>query len=56
MRRACPDSAVVQFPFEQVSGYYQYPPALASEMEEYLLGLLTPHIPRERIFRWEEST
>ena len=56
LRHALPDSPAVQFPFEQIQGYYQYPPELAGEMESEMVRLLLPCIPRDRIFRWEEST
>ena len=53
MRRCEPDSAVVQFPFRNEGGFYQYPPELMEEMERYLAERLTEHMPPERIFRWK---
>ncbi len=49
MRRAMPDSAIVQYPYENVGQVYQYPAALAAEMERFLREGL-PEIPAERIF------
>lgn len=49
MRRAMPDSAVVQYPYENVGQVYQYPAALAREMEKFLRDGL-PEIPDERVF------
>lgn len=53
MRKAMPDSAVVQFPYENHHGYYQYPEKLEEEMEEFLAERLKTVVPKERIFRWE---
>lgn len=53
MRRCEPDSAVVQFPFRNEGGVYQYPPELMEEMERFLTERLAEHVPRERIFRWK---
>lgn len=54
MRRQAPDSAVVQFPYENDGGVYQYPKKLLVQMEEYLVGKLLERIPREKIFLWEK--
>lgn len=53
MRRNAPDSQVVQFPYQNVGGVYQYPPQLREEMEQYLVERLLDYMPEERIFRWE---
>lgn len=55
LRRALPDSLVVQYPFENHGGYYQYPKALVEELEGFLLKRLEPLIGREKIFRWKEQ-
>ncbi len=44
---------MVQFPFRNEGGFYQYPPELMEEMERYLAERLTEHMPPERIFRWK---
>lgn len=49
MRRAMPDSAVVQYPYENQGQVYQYPAALAKEMEQFLRDGL-PEIPAEKVF------
>lgn len=52
MRKAASSSAVVQFPYENRDGVYQYPEGLRQEMENYLQGLLTEYISPDRIFVW----
>lgn len=49
-----PDSAVVQFPYQNDSGVYHYPTALMEEMEQYMMEKLAAYLPAERIFRWKE--
>lgn len=53
MRKAMPDSAVVQFPYENHQGYYQYPKKMEDEMEQFLEERLEKVAPGKRIFRWE---
>lgn len=55
MRKQEPDSAVVWFPFQNENGYYHYPKELMEEMEAFLVHQLEQKIPREKIFRWNES-
>ena len=50
MRRAMPDSAVVQYPYENTGAVYHYPASLAAEMERFLRDALLRHVPEERIF------
>lgn len=50
MRKAMPDSAVVQYPFENHNGYYQYPEELEGEMEEFLVNRLKKVLPEDKIF------
>ncbi|MCH5268451.1 MAG: radical SAM protein [Lachnospiraceae bacterium] len=54
MRKSAPLSPVVQFPYENRQGVYQYPEALKREMEDFLQGELEKHLPGEKIFHWEE--
>ena len=54
MRKQEPDCAVVWFPFENVSGYYQYPKKLMEEMECFMVCQLAQKIPEKKIFRWRE--
>lgn len=54
MRKNAPLSPVVQFPYENKKGVYQYPEAIRKEMEAFLQGELEKHLLRERIFHWEE--
>lgn len=53
MRRAMPESAVVQYPFELTEGYYHYPAAAAEEMEKFLSEEIRKRVPDADIFRWE---
>ena len=54
MRKNEPDSAVVQFPYQNDGGVYHYPAALMEEMEQYMTEKLAAYLPAERIFRWKE--
>ncbi len=54
MRKNEPDSAVVQFPYENDGGVYHYPERLTGRMEEHLVSALTAWIPRDKIFLWRE--
>jgi spore photoproduct lyase len=51
IRRLEPYDAVVQFPYVNQGGYYQYPPKLRREMEEYLIGELVKRIDRGKIYQ-----
>ena len=41
---------MVQFPFVNEGGIYQYPAFLLEQMEQYLVKELGKRIPRNRIF------
>lgn len=51
LRKCKPQAAVVQFPFENVGGFYQYPPQLLEEMETWLVKELEKRLPAEKIYR-----
>ena len=51
LRRVVPDSAVVQFPFENDAGVYHYPWDLMNEMEQFMEHQLTAWLPAEKIYR-----
>ena len=53
--RRSTESVVVQYPFVNVGGFYQYPPETAEEMENYMTELLLPYTDRAHIFRWREQ-
>ena len=53
MRKDMPRSAVVNFPYDNVNGYYQYPENIRKNMEEYMVKLLLKYIPEEKLFRWK---
>ncbi len=53
MRRNMPDSAVVQYPYENDHGVYHYSGRLTDEMEHWLVGRLTERVSEENIFRWD---
>lgn len=50
LRRVMPDSAVVQFPFENDEGVCHYPKELMEEMEELVAHQLRKWLPEEKIF------
>ena len=52
MRRNAPTSQIVQFPYQNVKGVYQYPSEILEEMEQYMTERLLQHIPETKIFRW----
>lgn len=54
MRKNAPDSAVVQYPYENCRGVYQYPEALMNEMEQFMTEQCRAVLPEEKIFRWKE--
>lgn len=56
MRRRFPESAVVQYPYETVNGYAQYPAAVKQEMEQFLRQLLAEHTVEEKIFLLEDKS
>ena len=55
MRKQYPDSAVVQFPYENARGICQYPKELAEEMEEFLVCRLKERMRKEQIFVWNQG-
>lgn len=54
MRKNAPDSAVVQFPFQNDGGVYHYSGELTEQMEQFLTARLKKKIPEEKIFLWEQ--
>ncbi len=55
MRKNAPNSAVVQFPYENDRGVYHYGDGLTQEMEGYLVERLLRYLPEEKIFLWEKE-
>ncbi len=53
MRKIEPDSAVVQFPYENTKGVYHYPTALMEQMEQHVVARLKEKVPEDKIFRWD---
>lgn len=51
LRKCKPGAAVIQFPFENVGGVYQYPRKLAVQMETWLVQELEKRLPMEKIYR-----
>jgi spore photoproduct lyase len=47
-----PDSAVVQYPYENDHGVYHYSRELTHEMETWMVERLCGKVPEEKIFRW----
>ena len=54
MRKNQPDSAVVQFPYQNDGGVYHYSQELTKQMEGFLTDRLKEKIPEEKIFLWKE--
>lgn len=54
MKRVMHDSAVVQFPFINQGGVYQYPEDIRHEMEEFMVNQISETIGREKIFLWKD--
>ena len=52
MRRAYPDSELAWYPYVIKDGVAQYEPGSDKEMQEYVCGLLSEHLGREKIFTW----
>lgn len=55
MRKNAPDSAVVQFPYENDGGVYHYGRKLTQEMEGHLTERLLAYLPKEKIFLWDKE-
>lgn len=52
LRKEMKNSAVVQYPFENRGGVYQYPSDLVQEMEGVVLDYLRQYLPEDKIFCW----
>ena len=52
MRRAYPASEVAWYPYVIRDGVAQYEPDADRKMQEFVCGLLSEHIGREKIFTW----
>jgi spore photoproduct lyase len=53
MRKNMPDSAVIQYPYTNNNGFYQYEEELRGKMEKSLDDMLIKHIDKDRIFHWK---
>lgn len=53
MRKAYPDSAVIQYPYVCDHGFYHLPDDLQKEMEEGMIALLSEYMDRKKIFVWK---
>ena len=53
MRSRDRESKIVNFPFKNVGGYYQYDEDLQTEMENFMLENLSKHFDKEKIFLWK---
>ena len=53
MRKDMPCSAVVNFPYDNVNGYYQYPENIRSDMEEFMIQIVSEYVDKDRIFMWK---
>ena len=52
MRRNALTSQIVQFPYQNINGVYQYPKEILEEMEQYMTERLMQHLLEDKIFRW----
>lgn len=55
MRKAGRSSAVVQYPFINDGGVYQYPKHIMNAMEELMSAELKRYVSEDKIFRWKEE-
>lgn len=55
MRKQNPDSIVLSYPYELSNGVYEYEQQLGREMITFLENELTKHIPKDKIFNWENT-
>ena len=55
MRQVMHDSAVVQFPFINRDGVYQYPEDIRQEMEKFMVNRILESIDKDKIFLWKDS-
>ncbi len=54
MRKASPDSRIVQYPYVNENGYYQYPREERLETEQTIKQFLSEKIDESKIFGWKE--
>lgn len=54
MRKNRPDSAVVQFPYQNDNGVYHYSGELTARMERFLVDGLKSKIAEDKIFLWKD--
>ena len=55
MRKLQPDSAVVQYPYQNDGGVYHYSKELTETMERFLVSALRERRPENKIFLWENE-
>ena len=53
MRNCDNKSKIVNFPFKNIDGTYQYPKDLQTKMEQYLYNKLSNYFNKQRIFLWK---
>lgn len=53
MRVRFSETALVQYPYDVVNGYYQYPEKIAEEMESCMERLVSESVPGAKVFRWK---
>lgn len=53
MRKFDYESSLVNFPFTNVDGYYQYNPELQKQMENYVFNELANYFDEKRIYLWK---
>ena len=55
MRKGRPNSAIVQYPYENDHGVFHYGKERSSEMIDYAVNIVKRYIPEEKIFLWKEN-
>ena len=53
MRKKAPESALIQYPYENTKGVYGYEKPLSEEMTEYLVSKIHKYLPQKKIFLWK---
>lgn len=53
MRKQRPDSQIIQYPFENENGVFQYGKKLSKEMIDFAYEKIRRFIPEDKIFLWE---
>ena len=53
MRRLNSTSKIINFPFKNINGYYQYEPKLQNEMEQFVYKNICKNFDSKKVFLWK---